>query len=132
MASLHAILTGKVLINLFLYTGPNKIKCTISTLTVIQVYDVLLQKIGKDTGAHQVLTCAARCQQMSGKIRWIQQCKDGLPNGLHTSGDQMQQNSYVGHLFTYFTSINLISLVCLFSLFHLAHSIHLLIEVFVF
>jgi len=76
MASLNAILTGKALINLFLYTGPNKIKCTISTLTVIHVYDVLLQKVGEDTETHQVLTCAARCQQMSGKVSWVQQCED--------------------------------------------------------
>jgi hypothetical protein len=125
-------LMGKPLVNLFLYAGSNKIKCTISTLSVIQVYDVLLQKIGKDTEAHQVLTCAARCQQMSSKVSWIQQCEDWLPNGLNNSGDQMQQNSYVGHLFTYFSSNNLISLVCLFFIFHLAHSINLFIQIFVF
>ena len=131
-ASLATILMGKPLVNLFLYAGSNKIKCTISTLSVIQVYDVLLQKIGKDTEAHQVLTCAARCQQMSSKVSWIQQCEDWLPNGLNNSGEQMQQNSYVGHLFTYFSSNNLISLVCLFFIFHLAHSINLFIQIFGF
>jgi hypothetical protein len=65
MASLATILTGKPLINLFLYTQPNKIKCTISTLTVTHVFEVLLQKMGKDTEANQVLTCAARCQVRS-------------------------------------------------------------------
>jgi len=80
-------LTGKPLINLFLYTEPNKIKCTNSTLIVIHVCDVLLQKMGKVakvqcdvllrkirkvTEVHQVPTCAARSQQMSGKVSSIQ------------------------------------------------------------
>jgi hypothetical protein len=88
--------------------------------------------MGKDIEAHQVLTCAARCQQMSGMISWIQRCEDCLPNGVHTAGDQMHQNSHIGHLFTYFNSIKIISLVYLISLFHLAHSINLFIQIFVF